>query len=82
MPKSVILFISNPNYFLNLVSCLIQLFDFESLDFCVNLEKNKFIYYFFCWTFPYSVTCFDTCTLTCMYKRIIYGGWIEDLFCK
>ena len=38
--KSMILFISNPIYFLkNLVLCLIQLFDFESLlDFYIILE--------------------------------------------
>ena len=37
--KSVILFIYNPNYFKILVSCLIRLFDFESLhDFHISLE--------------------------------------------
>ena len=39
MPKSVILFISNPIFFI-FVSRLIQLFNFESLlDFYVSLER-------------------------------------------
>ena len=48
MPKSIILFISNRNYFLNFVSRLIQLFDFESLlKFYINLEIIISHIYFF-----------------------------------
>ena len=49
----MILFISNPIYFLkNLVLCLIQLFDFESLlDFYIILEIINSHTIFFYWTF-------------------------------
>ena len=60
--KSVILFIYNPNYFKILVSCLIRLFDFESLhDFHTSLEILLDF-------FSYSLTCFVTFTLTSIYK--------------
>ena len=57
MLKSVILFISNLIYFLNLVSCLIQLFDFESLlDFYLSLEIINSLTNFFIGLFSYSLT--------------------------